>query len=134
MNEDAVALWIRRAESDLKIGRDELMMEDPATDAICFHMQQCAEKYLKAFLVFHGKEIPRTHDIAFLITRCVQIDPEFQQLIEWGAPYLTTYAVEVHYDATVFPSLEETQRAVYLAEQIRDFVRKKLEEEGCALP
>ncbi|MCL6542641.1 MAG: HEPN domain-containing protein, partial [Roseiflexus sp.] len=66
MNEEAVILWIRRAESDLKIGRDELVTEDPATDAICFHMQQCAEKYLKAFLIFHGKEIPRTHDIAFL--------------------------------------------------------------------
>jgi HEPN domain-containing protein len=44
MNEEAVILWIRRAESDLKIGRDELVTEDPATDAICFHMQQCAEK------------------------------------------------------------------------------------------
>jgi len=134
MNEDAVALWVRRAESDLKIGRDELVTEAPATDAICFHMQQCAEKYLKAFLVFHGKEIPPTHDIAFLISRCAQIDPEFQQLIEWGAPYLTTYAVEVRYDTIAFPSVEETKRAVHLAEQIRDFIRKKLQENGCALP
>ncbi|MBO9324535.1 MAG: HEPN domain-containing protein [Roseiflexus sp.] len=49
MNKEAVILWIRRAESDLKIGRDELVTEDSATDAICLHMQQCAEKYLKAF-------------------------------------------------------------------------------------
>jgi len=130
MNEDAVALWVRRAESDLKTGRDELATEDPATDAICFHMQQCAEKYLKAFLIFHGQEVPRTHDIAFLIMRCTQLDPEFQQLIEWGAPSLTTYAVEVRYDTFIFPSAEEAKRAVSLAEQVRDFVRAKLREEG----
>jgi len=46
MNEDAVSLWIRRAENDLKIGKGELLTEDPATDAVCFHRQQCAEKYL----------------------------------------------------------------------------------------
>ncbi len=38
MSEVAVALWVRRAESDLKIGKDELVTEDPATDAICFHV------------------------------------------------------------------------------------------------
>jgi HEPN domain-containing protein len=52
MSEVAVALWVRRAESDLKIGKDELVSEDPTTDAICFHIQHCTEKYLKAFLVF----------------------------------------------------------------------------------
>ena len=54
MNEDAIRLWIRRAESDLKIGIDELATDKPVTDAICFHMQQCCEKYLKAFLIFNG--------------------------------------------------------------------------------
>jgi len=130
MNEDAVSLWMRKAESDLKIGRDELATEDPATDAICFHIQQRAEKYLKAFLIFHGQEVPRTHDIAFLIMRCTQINPEFQQLIEWDAPSLTTYAIEARYDLMVFPTVEEAKRAVSLAEQVRDFVRGKLKEEG----
>jgi hypothetical protein len=31
MNEEAVSLWIRCAESDLKIGKGELATEDPAT-------------------------------------------------------------------------------------------------------
>ena len=39
--------WILKAESDLKIGRDEMQTEHPATDMVCFHMQQCVEKYLK---------------------------------------------------------------------------------------
>jgi HEPN domain-containing protein len=132
MNEDAVSLWIRRAESDLKIAKGELAKEAPATDAICFHMQQCAGKYLKAFLIFHGQEVPRTHDIAFLIMimRCAQIAPEFQQLVGWGVPSLTTYAVEVRYDTLLFPSIAEPGHAVALAEQGRNFVRAKLSEKG----
>ncbi len=65
MSEEAVSVWIRRAKSDLKIGKDELATKDPATDAICFHMQQCCEKYLEV----HGEEVLRTHDLALLIGR-----------------------------------------------------------------
>jgi len=39
-------------------------------------------------------------------------------------------AVEVRYDTVLFPSVEEAQCAVALAEQVRDFVRAKLKEEG----
>jgi|GEM_PF-2720848 len=34
MNEDAVALWVRKAENDLKTAKDELATEDYATDAV----------------------------------------------------------------------------------------------------
>ena len=53
MNEETVKKWITKAESDLKIGKDEMLTDRPATDAVCFHMQQCVEKYLKAFLIFN---------------------------------------------------------------------------------
>jgi len=52
MNTETVRKWILKAENDLKIARDEIQTKEPATDAICFHAQQCVEKYLKAFLVF----------------------------------------------------------------------------------
>jgi len=51
--------------------------ESPATDAVCFHMQQCIDKYLKAYLIFNGKEIRKTHDLAELISNCVEIDESF---------------------------------------------------------
>jgi HEPN domain-containing protein len=134
MNQDAVRIWVLRALHDLKIGKDELGCDDPATDAICFHMQQCVEKYLKAFLVFHKKEIEGTHDIGFLVNRCAEIDADFRSLIELGGPALTTYAVKARYDELVFPSVEEACDAVNLAQHTRDFVCKKLKEKGYALP
>ena len=67
MNEDTVKKWIMKADNDLKIAKDELGVENPVTDMVCFHAQQCVEKHLKAFLIFNGREIPRTHDIACLL-------------------------------------------------------------------
>lgn len=49
MNEQTVKSWILKAESDLKTAKDELATPKPATDTVCFHAQQCVEKYLKAF-------------------------------------------------------------------------------------
>ncbi len=46
MNEDTIRNWIQKAENDLKIGEDEMATQEPARDMVCFHMQQCAEKYL----------------------------------------------------------------------------------------
>ncbi len=38
---ETTRLWLIKADRDLKIGRDEFITDSPATDAICFHMQQC---------------------------------------------------------------------------------------------
>jgi len=45
---DLVKLWIRKAENDL-VAAEHLLTVRPHTpyDTICFHAQQCAEKYLK---------------------------------------------------------------------------------------
>ena len=43
------AEWIQKAEGDRGTARREFAVEDtPNYDAVCFHAQQCAEKYLKA--------------------------------------------------------------------------------------
>jgi len=51
-------LWIKKAENDL-VAAEHLLTARPHTpyDTICFHAQQCAEKYLKAFLIFHLNNI-----------------------------------------------------------------------------
>lgn len=66
--------WLRKAENDLKIGQDEMQTFNPTTDMVCYHMQQCVEKYLKAYLVQHQIPFRRTHDIAELIEQCKESD------------------------------------------------------------
>lgn len=99
----------------------------PATDMVCFHMQQCVEKYLKAYLIFHGKEISKTHNISLLISQCMTIDNSFEILNNDKIENLTDYAVEARYpDDFYMPTAEETEKAIKLAETVKQFVSKKL--------
>jgi HEPN domain-containing protein len=50
--------WLRKAESD-NVALD-LTLRARALDAACFHAQQAAEKYLKAFLTHHELPFPYT--------------------------------------------------------------------------
>lgn len=122
--------WFLKAGSDLKTARDELATEEPVADAVCFQAQQYAEKCLKAFLIFHGKEYPKTHDIAWLVRLCTEVDAEFRQLIDWGADQLTKYATVARYDMSFFPSMEEARNATALAERVAGFVLQKLRQQG----
>ncbi len=43
--------WIDKAEGDFATASREIRVrKSPNYDAVCFHAQQCAEKYLKALL------------------------------------------------------------------------------------
>lgn len=131
MNEDTVRNWIAKAESDLKIGKDEMTTEKPATDGVCFHMQQCVEKYLKAYLIYCGREFRKTHDIAELIELCSETDSEFKKLQETGAIELTDYAVEIRYgEEFYFPTLDEAKEAIEICEKLKEFVVSKLKAKG----
>lgn len=119
--------WIAKAENDLKIAQDEIKTENPATDAICFHAQQCVEKYLKAYLIFNQKHYKKTHNIARLIELCKEITPDFEFLYTINAHNLINYAVEIRYgEEFYFPTVEEAKEAIEIAGKVRKFVRKKL--------
>ena len=59
--------WLRHARSDLALASmrktKRLLYEH-----LCFHAQQAAEKAVKAVLVHHGIRVPRSHDMAYLLT------------------------------------------------------------------
>ena len=62
------AEWIAKAEEDFAVpSREFARLETPAYNTVCFHSQQAAEKFLKAALQEAEIEIPRTHDLAFLL-------------------------------------------------------------------
>lgn len=127
MNEPIVKLWLLKADNDFKTGKDELASKNPATDTVCFHMQQCVEKYLKAFLVSRGEEISKTHNLAFILQRCVEVDQEFVKLRSSGADELTIYAVGTRYpDDFYMPTLKESKKALRIAKEIKKFVLNKL--------
>lgn len=40
--------WVSKAEGDWRVAQREMAATDPVNDAVCFHAQQCVEKYLTA--------------------------------------------------------------------------------------
>ena len=61
--------WTIKAENDFKAASHTLKISRGCpTDIVCFHAQQCVEKYLKAFLVIKNIDFPRTHDIEYLVS------------------------------------------------------------------
>ena len=56
--------WVAKAEGDFYTAtRERRARLNPNPDALCFHAQQCIEKYLKAWLHDHKAAYPRTHDL-----------------------------------------------------------------------
>jgi HEPN domain-containing protein len=105
-----------------------MMERGKALDTACFHAQQAAEKYLKAFLSFSDIVPPRTHDIDELLGLCATIDKRFADLVE-ETSFLTDYAVELRYDVEFWPEMEDVEAAFEAASKIKQLVLSILPEE-----
>lgn len=84
MSDEYLEQWLIKASHDLRTARNELKNsdepEDILTDIICFHAQQAAEKYLKAFLIFSEVEFGRSHSLEYLVQLCTVKKPAFASL------------------------------------------------------
>ena len=106
-----VNAWKQKAENDLRTAEIVLSTENPPTDAICFHAQQCAEKYLKSYLTSKDVTIEKTHDLTRINNICIEIDPDFEELSD-NAELLSGYAVEIRYPGDFIEcSIEEAEEA-----------------------
>ncbi len=55
--------WVQKAEADLLNADNNLNSENIPYDTVCFHCQQAAEKFLKAYLIANGRNYPLSHDL-----------------------------------------------------------------------
>ena len=102
--------WINKAEGDWATMMREVAVEvDVNFDAVCFHAQQCAEKYLKARLIMSDIGFRRSHDLLYLLDLVISIEPQWQFLHD-SLYKLTTFAV-----ATRYPGLDSTREQALLS-------------------
>ncbi len=83
------------------------------------------EKYLKAFLLFHDKEIPFVHSINYLIKECTKIDKDFDYLFKINAGRLTKYYTRTRYLPILEVRKEEAENAVEIAKKVEKFILNK---------
>jgi len=118
--------WIRKAESDFKTAGHLLQGGPDFAEGAAFHSQQAAEKYLKAFLVWHQIEFHKTHDIEALLRLAEKVDDKLPEILR-EAVILTPYGVDYRYPGE-YPevTIADAKKALRLADCVRAEVRGRL--------
>lgn len=124
---DLVRGWLEKARRDFLTAQAGLDSATPFTDIICFHAQQATEKHLKAYLLWHELDFPRTHALEDLVLLAAQKDADFLVLKD-EVTMVTPYSVEARYPEFEEPLLEDARKTIDIARKVRDFVLEKLPE------
>lgn len=89
--------WVTKAEGDFAVmEREARVRKNPNYDAIAFHAQQCAEKYLKARLCEAEIEFPKIHILPALLNLVLSAEPLWESFRE-SLIRLTNFAVKFRY-------------------------------------
>ena len=117
--------WVAKAEADFAtMERECRAKENPNYDGICFHSQQCVEKYLKARLCEADIPFAKIHDLVALLEQVITVEPAWEAFRE-NLAYLSDFAVSFRYpgESADKESALDAQRRCRL---FRDVVRKSL--------
>ena len=125
MNQEKVEYirnWLFRANEDIAVINNLINTGvENYTSTICFHAQQASEKFLKAYLVNHDVDFPRTHDLDFLLLECQKLNKE--SFNDINLKDLTEFGVSVRYpDDFYIPSVSETLEYHKIAKEIKAIV------------
>ena len=120
--------WLNLADEDF--GFASVNLDDLETQyfgLICFHFQQAAEKYFKAYIVAKNLKFEKIHDLDSLRQLCLASNSDFSEL-EDECLFLNDFYVEARYPMVVpSPKTRDiANKAKESAQSIRDLVQKKL--------
>jgi HEPN domain-containing protein len=116
--------WVRKAEADYRLAVTVHRGAEPFHDAVCFHCQQSAEKYLKGLIEELGLTVPKTHDLerlrGLLTAHAAALRP-----LKRGMAFLTRFAVETRYPGDD-ASKRQAEAALRWAARVRTAARTLL--------
>jgi HEPN domain-containing protein len=119
------AEWVAKAEGDFADAqRGYRARTHPNPDGVCFHVQQCLEKYLKARLVEAGVSFPKSHDLGRILDLIVPLEPLWEA---WRRDFnlIASFAVEYRYPGES-ATKEDARRTFRLCRTLRASLRESL--------
>ena len=121
--------WFKKAENDLLNVENNLAAERYASDTVCFHCQQVAEKYLKGFLAWQQIPFAKIHDLLELLKQVRQIAGTDAEMLSTHLVLLDPYSVALRYpqEYEEEPDEDEVRAAVAAAYAVRAWVRSRSE-------
>ncbi|HBF35923.1 MAG TPA: DNA-binding protein [Firmicutes bacterium] len=123
-NLDIANEWFKMAELDFNSAKFLLMNMRPAPlEIICYHCEQCAEKYLKGFIALNGGQIIKTHDLVILnknclmySAKCQEIENDCIELTDYGVPMRYPFHLEIE-ETDVTKAIESTEKIIKLIKE-----------------
>jgi HEPN domain-containing protein len=127
VDREIIREWLTKASEDFEFAHINLEEGKNFFPQICFHFQQAAEKFLKAYIVAQELEFRKIHDLLMLLKICLEKDSSFEALrpdCEFLSPYYIDTRYPVHWP-THFTQ-EEARKAFQSAQRIKSSVEAKL--------
>ncbi len=116
--------WIQKAEDDYTIMLRVHESTTPVHDGICFHAQECIEKYLKAWLQEADVPFSKTHNLKSLLGLIVPTIPDWHEWEDDFKPF-APHALDFLYPGKS-TTIEDAQHAVRICTRVRQSVRENL--------
>ena len=117
--------WVEKAEGDFRTAsREWRVRKAPNYDAVCFHAQQCIEKYLKARLQNADIPVEKTHNLITLLDMALSLDPLWETCRNELA-VLSASAVAFRYPGDAADK-ETAREAIAICRKLRDQIRRSL--------
>jgi len=117
--------WIEYAKRDFNSAIFLKNMNPAPMEIICYHCEQSAEKFLKAFMILKDEQIMRTHDLVLLLHKCMIYEKEFND-IKQECVNLTKYGTITRYPYFYEISRDDMDKAIIDCEKIIDFIENKI--------
>ncbi len=126
MQSEIVQEWLRKADEDYGFASASIEHNEYYAQ-ICFHFQQAAEKYLKAFIIANKIEFRSIHNLLELFKLCREKNVEVKE-VEQDCRYLNPFYIDTRYPVH-WPTHYDKDVAVKAREstaKIRDCVKALL--------
>ena len=122
--------WFEFAREDSIVA--QASFDKGVYNQVCFHAHQGVEKALKGYLADRERDIPKTHFIGVLLKLCVEIDGDFEKMVE-RCIILDDYYIPTRYPDALpgsfpegMPDKEDALKAMAILKEAMDFVEGKI--------
>jgi HEPN domain-containing protein len=117
--------WLKYADEDFETAELLNRQYHKPLQIICFHCQQAAEKYLKAFLVSRSVSFEKKHNLMVLNQLCAGIENSFSDLTK-DCLKLNPYAVITRYPSELELVEADAVSALASITLIKKYVGEKI--------
>lgn len=117
--------WLQFAKRDYNAAETLSHSRPLPVEIVCFHCQQCAEKAIKAYLIYQSTSFEKTHDLVFLNNKCKALDTDFS-IVQTACDRLNPFSVTTRYPSGMELLEEDALLALKDAKTVLDYISDKL--------